>query len=214
MKAMINSKFLGAFVRAAAIFALASLPLEARAASRPAEQTAVLAGGCFWGMEAVFEDLKGVSTVTAGYSGGQKETAEYERVSSGGTGHAESVSIRFDPAQISYRKLLDVYFSVAHDPTQRDRQGPDDGPQYRSVVFYANDAQKREALAAIARLTRAKTFASPIVTEVVPLIAFYPAEAYHQHFALRNPTYPYIVQFDAPKIAQLRERFPLLVKAS
>ena len=177
-------------------------------------QTAVLAGGCFWGMEDVFEKLQGVSAVEVGYSGGSAATANYETVSSGTTGHAESVKITYDPARISYDTLLEVYFRVAHDPTERDRQGPDDGSQYRSSVFYANEAQHRAALAEIATLSRSRAFSSPIVTEVVPLRAFYPAEAYHQHFADKNPTYPYIVAIDAPKVSALRAKFPKLLKAA
>ena len=177
-------------------------------------QTAVLAGGCFWGMEDVFEKLQGVSAVEVGYSGGSAATANYETVSGGTTGHAESVRITFDPARISYDTLLDVYFRVAHDPTERDRQGPDDGTQYRSSIFFANETQHRAALSEIATLTRSKAFASPIVTEVVPLRAFYPAEAYHQHFADKNPNYPYIVAIDAPKVSALRSKFPKLLKAN
>jgi peptide-methionine (S)-S-oxide reductase len=175
-------------------------------------QIAVLAGGCFWGMEDVFENLDGVSNVVAGYSGGSAWTASYEIVSTGATGHAESVEITYDPSRISYETLLKVYFRVAHDPTQRDRQGPDDGSQYRSAVFYANETQRRVALAEIASLSRAKTFQRPIVTEVVPLKAFYPAEPYHQHFADRNPTYPYIVAIDAPKVIALKTTYPQLIK--
>lgn len=174
--------------------------------------TAVLAGGCFWGLEDVFAKLRGVTDVTVGYSGGTRETADYETVSSGRTGHAESVFIAFDPTKISYAQLLDVFFSVAHDPTQIDRQGPDDGPQYRSEIFYASPDQKREAQAAIAALTARKTFARPIATRVAPLTAFYVGEAYHQHFAEKNPTYPYIVEVDAPKVAVLESRFPTLVR--
>ena len=174
--------------------------------------TAVLAGGCFWGMEDVFAKLHGVSDVVVGYSGGARTTAQYELVSTGTTGHAEAVSIAYDPTKISYARLLDVFFTVAHDPTEIDRQGPDEGPQYRSAIFYANDEQRREALAAIAKLAASKRFARPIATQVVPLRAFYAAEAYHQHFAERNPTYPYIVEVDAPKVALLERRFPDLVR--
>jgi peptide-methionine (S)-S-oxide reductase len=174
--------------------------------------TAVLAGGCFWGLEDVFAKLRGVDDVTVGYSGGARETANYETVSSGRTGHAESVMIAYDPTKISYARLLDVFFSVAHDPTEIDRQGPDDGTQYRSEIFYANDAQKREAEAAIAALTARKAFSRPIATRVAPLAAFYVAEAYHQHFAEKNPTYPYIVAVDAPKVAVLEARFPALLR--
>ncbi|GAC1307366.1 MAG: peptide-methionine (S)-S-oxide reductase MsrA [Vulcanimicrobiaceae bacterium] len=204
---------------AALSFALAALtslvlPTVARGeAARPKMETAVLAGGCFWGLEAVFEHVRGVRSVVAGYSGGARATAQYETVSSGRTGHAEAVSIDYDPRVVSYRQLLDVFFSVAHDPTQIDRQGPDSGPQYRSVVFYTTEAQRREASAAIARLSATKAFAAPIATQVVPYRAFYAAEAYHQHFFDRNPKYPYIVINDAPKVAALRERFPALVTA-
>ncbi len=197
--------------------ALLTLPLiaaPASAATKPALQTAVLAGGCFWGMEDVFENVRGVTNVVVGYSGGTKATADYETVSSGTTGHAESVEITFDPTKISYRKLLDVYFSVAIDPTQLDAQGPDSGTQYRSVIFYANDAQKSVAKATIAELTAKKAYAAPIVTQVVPFKAFYAAEDYHQHFADKNPTYPYIVINDAPKVAALKAKFPNLVKSS
>jgi peptide-methionine (S)-S-oxide reductase len=175
-------------------------------------ERAVLAGGCFWGMEAVFESLHGVTNVVSGFSGGSAATAHYEVVSTGMTGHAESVEITFDPAQISYAQLLEVYFTVAHDPTEKNRQGPDDGTQYRSAIFYTSDAQKRTAEQTIASLTAAKTFSAPIVTTVVPFVAFYPAEAYHQHFAARHPDYPYIVYNDIPKLEALRKRFPQLLK--
>jgi len=175
-------------------------------------ETVVLAGGCFWGMEAVFDELKGVHSVVSGYAGGSRSTAHYEMVSTGLTGHAESVEITFDPAQISFKQLLDVYFLVAHDPTEFNRQGPDTGSQYRSAIFYTNDAQRKAAQAYIARLTQAKTFEGPIVTQIVPLKGFYPAEDYHQHFVARNPTYPYVVDNDLPKLAALRERFPNLIK--
>jgi peptide-methionine (S)-S-oxide reductase len=201
------------FMTALAALAVVTLGLAPVASvAAPRSETAVLAGGCFWGMEAVFSSLRGVIDVTSGYSGGSRETAHYDDVSTGTTGHAESVRIRFDPAQISYATLLDVFFKVAHDPTERDRQGPDDGSQYRSAIFYLSDEQRRDARAAIAALTAAKTFSAPIVTEVVAYHAFYPAEAYHQHFAERNPYYPYIVINDAPKVAALRARFPDLVK--
>jgi peptide-methionine (S)-S-oxide reductase len=185
----------------------------AETASGGRTETAVLAGGCFWGMESVFEHVRGVTNVVAGFSGGARDTAHYETVSDGNTGHAESVEITFDPARISYATLLDVYFRVAHDPTELNYQGPDSGTQYRSVVFYANDAQKAAAERAIARLTAQKAFAAPIVTQVVPLRAFYPAEAYHQHYAALHPYDPYIVVNDAPKIAALKERFPQLTKS-
>jgi peptide-methionine (S)-S-oxide reductase len=197
--------------------ALLTFPLiaaPAGAATKPTLQTAVLAGGCFWGMEDVFENVRGVTNVVVGYSGGTKATADYETVSSGQTGHAESVQITFDPSKVSYKTLLDVYFTVAIDPTQLNSQGPDTGTQYRSVVFYANDAQKSAAKAMIAQLTAKKVYGAPIVTQVVPFKAFYAAEDYHQHFADKNPTYPYIVINDAPKVAALKAKFPNFVKSS
>ncbi len=172
----------------------------------------VLAGGCFWGMEAVFESLKGVSSAVSGYSGGAKDTAHYEMVSTGETGHAESVDVTYDPSQITFAQLLQVYFLVAHDPTQLDRQGPDEGTQYRSAIFYVTDDQRRQAEAYVKQLEAAKTFDAPIVTQIVPFKAFYPAEAYHQHFVQRNPDYPYVVFNDLPKLKHLREQFPDLVK--
>jgi peptide-methionine (S)-S-oxide reductase len=173
-------------------------------------QVAVLAGGCFWGLQSVFEHVKGVKKVWAGYSGGAANTAEYERVSDGDTGHAESVKILYDPAKVSYGQLLKVYFSVATDPTQLNRQSPDVGTQYRSVIFYGNDEQKRVAAAYIAQLTAAKSFPAPIVTQVVPLQAFYVAEAYHQEYAQRHPNDPYIVFNDAPKVTHLKQLLPTL----
>lgn len=173
-------------------------------------QTVVLAGGCFWGIQAVFEHVKGVSSVTAGYSGGSAQTAQYETVSTGNTGHAESVRIVYDPAQISYGQLLKVFFSVAHDPTELNRQGPDEGTQYRSVVFYGNDDQRRIAQAYIDQLNRAKAFAQPIVTQVVALQAFYPAESYHQDYAEHHPNEPYIAINDLPKLEHLKQTWPEL----
>src|SRR5436853_2048673 len=172
------------------------------------EQVAVLAGGCFWGVDAVFKHVKGVSGVVSGYSGGGAATARYGVVSTGMTGHAESVQITYDPSQISYGELLRIFFSVAHDPTQLNRQGPDEGSQYRSAIFYASEAEKETAQAYIAQLEKAKVFQRPIVTQVVPLKAFYPAEAYHQDYAAHHPNNPYIVYNDAPKVAHLREQFP------
>ncbi len=172
--------------------------------------TVVLAGGCFWGIQAVFEHVKGVTGVTAGYSGGSANTAEYETVSTGRTGHAESVKIVYDPSQVSYGQLLKVYFSVAHDPTELNRQGPDSGTQYRSSIFYANDEQKRIALAYIDQLNAAKVFSQPIVTQVVGLKAFYPAEAYHQDYAVHHPNEPYIAINDLPKVDHLRQLLPEL----
>ena len=184
--------------------------VDASKAAKPGQQTAVIAGGCFWGIQAVFQHVKGVVSATSGYSGGEARTAEYEVVSTGETGHAESVKITYDPSQISYGELLRVFFSVAHDPTQLNRQGPDDGTQYRSVIFYGNDEQKKIAEAYIAQLDKAKVFSRPIVTQVVPLKAFYPAEAYQQDYATRHPNEPYIVYNDAPKVVQLRQQFPEL----
>jgi len=181
------------------------------AAMMKGTQTAVLAGGCFWGMEGVFERLKGVKDVTSGYSGGEMNTAHYEMVGTGMTGHAESIQSRYDPAQISYGTLLKVFFAVGHDPTELNFQGPDHGTQYRSAIFYANDGQKQVAEDYIRMLDRAKVYPKAIVTQVVALKAFYPAEEYHQHFLDKNPDYPYIVYWDLPKIANLQKLFPDLV---
>jgi peptide-methionine (S)-S-oxide reductase len=181
-------------------------------AAPPAVERVVLAGGCFWGMQLVFEQLKGVNRVVAGYAGGNAATAQYETVSTGATGHAESVEITYDPAKISFEDLLDVYFKVAHDPTQLNRQGPDEGTQYRSEIFYTADAQRAQALSTIAHLEQAHAYPSKIVTVVAPLRGFYPAEAYHQDFALHNPHDPYIVINDLPKLKLLREDFPALIK--
>jgi len=175
-------------------------------------QTTVFAGGCFWGVEAVFEHVKGVTKVVSGYAGGKPANPSYEDVSSGATGHAESVRVTWDPKQVSYGTLLKVFFSVAHDPTQLNRQGPDHGTQYRSAIFYSDATQQRVANAYIAQMTSAKTFEAPIVTQVQPLQAFYPAEGYHQDFARLNPAHPYIVVHDAPKVARLKERYPALYR--
>jgi peptide-methionine (S)-S-oxide reductase len=191
---------------------LVTAQLAAAPTSTAPSQQIVLSGGCFWGMEAVFDQLKGVTQVVSGYTGGSKVTAHYEMVSTGLTGHAESIQITFDPAQISVAQLLQVYFLVAHDPTQLNRQGPDIGTQYRSVIWYENDEQKAAALASIKQLTQARTFGAPIVTQVLPLTTFYPAEAYHQHFVARNPDNPYVVYEDLPKLAHLRQKFPNLLK--
>ena len=186
------------------------LPEPAMAAAAPAGsvETAVLAGGCFWGMQGLYQHVKGVSKVLAGYSGGTQATAQYEVVSSGSTGHAESVQITFDPAVISYGEILRIYFSVAHDPTELNRQGPDDGTQYRSSIFYGGPRQQQIALAYIAQLEQAKAFEAPIVTRVDPLKGFYPAEAYHQDFLVNHPDYPYIVFNDLPKIENLKRLLP------
>jgi len=175
-------------------------------------QTAVLAGGCFWGVEAVFEELKGVSDVVSGFAGGSRLTAHYEVVSSGVTSHAESVKITYDPATITYGQLLKVFFAVAHDPTELNRQGPDEGRQYRSSIFYAGEDQKSVAEAYIKQLTDARVFTRPIVTAVVPLEGFYAAEDYHQNFLVRHPDYPYIVVNDLPKLRALKAEFPELLK--
>jgi len=186
------------------------LPEPAMAAPAPAAtvETAVLSGGCFWGMQGLYQHVKGVTKVLAGYSGGEQSTANYEEVSSGSTGHAESVQITFDPSVISYGEILRIYFSVAHDPTELNRQGPDDGTQYRSNVWYADPEQQKIALAYIAQLDEAKAFDAPIVTRVDPLKGFYPAEAYHQDFLVNHPDYPYIVFNDLPKIDNLKRLLP------
>jgi peptide-methionine (S)-S-oxide reductase len=173
--------------------------------------SAVFAGGCFWGVEGVYEHVKGVKSAVSGYAGGPASLAHYDLVSGGDTGHAESVQVTYDPAQISYGKLLQIFFSVAHDPTELNRQGPDEGTQYRSAIFYSSEEQQRVAAAYIAQLNAAKAFSRPIVTQLTSLAGFYPAEDYHQHFLERNPTYPYIVYNDLPKIVNLKRRFPDLV---
>jgi peptide-methionine (S)-S-oxide reductase len=183
-------------------------PPAVDASATGALQTAVLAGGCFWGVQAVYQHTKGVTKALSGYAGGQKDTAHYEMVGTGRTGHAESVSITFDPQQISYGKILQIYFSVAHNPTELNRQGPDFGTQYRSAIFYADDEQKRIASAYIAQLQQAHVFASPIVTKLEPLSGFYPAEDYHQDFLVLHPSYPYIVFNDLPKLDNLKGVFP------
>ena len=186
---------------------------DARASSGKGERTAVLAGGCFWGVEAVFDRLKGVSRVVSGYAGGNKATAHYDIVSTGRTKHAESVQIAYDPTQITFGQLLKVFFSVAHDPTELNRQGPDEGPQYRSSVFYVDEEQKAVADAYIRQLNNAKVFRQKIVTTVVPLgEGFFAAEPYHQKFLDRNPRYPYIVYNDLPKLDELKAEFPVLMK--
>jgi peptide-methionine (S)-S-oxide reductase len=192
-----------------------SLPapaIDVPAAASKGPQTAVFAGGCFWGVEAVFRHVKGVSSAVSGYAGGAAKTADYDAVSSGTTGHAESVKVTYDPAQVSYGQLLTVFFSVAHDPTQLNRQGPDSGTQYRTAIFTTGDEQKRVAQAYVAQLDKAKVFGRPIVTEIVPLPAFYPAEAYHQNYLALHPTQPYIVFNDLPKVANLKTQFPALYK--
>lgn len=173
-------------------------------------QSAVLSGGCFWGVEGVFEHVRGVTRVVSGYAGGNADTATYEQVSTGRTGHAESVQVFYDPARISYGQLLKVFFSVAHDPTELNRQGPDTGTQYRSAIFYANAEQKRVADSYIAQLQQAHAFTRPIATQVAPLKAFYDAEAYHQNYLDLHPDQPYIVINDLPKITALKQVLPTL----
>ena len=194
------------------VVALPNPAVDMPLAAKSGMQEAVVGGGCFWGIQAVFQHVKGVKAATSGYSGGSVANPEYEQVSTGETGHAESVKITFDPAQVSYGQLLKVFFSVAHDPTQLNRQGPDSGTQYRSVIFYANAEQKRIAESYIAQLEQAKSFLRPIVTQVVPLRAFYKAEGYHQDYAALHPDNPYIAINDAPKVDHLREQFPDLYK--
>ena len=175
-------------------------------------EMAVFAGGCFWGVDAVFRHVRGVLHVVSGYAGGSAATARYELVSTDTTGHAESVEVTFDPRQVSYQQLLRVFFTVAHDPTQRNRQGPDEGTQYRSVLFYATPEQHRAALAMIAALERERAYAESIVTEVMPLRAFYAAEGYHQNYLARHLDQPYIVFNDLPKLGSLKQRFPELYR--
>ncbi len=177
-----------------------------------AKQTAVLAGGCFWGVEAVFDHLKGVDKVVSGFAGGERSTAHYDMVSTGTTGHAESVQIVFDPSQITFGQILKVYFAVAHDPTELNRQGPDQGTQYRSAIFYMNDDQKRIAEAYVKQLDEAHVFSRPIVTQIVPFHGFYAAESYHQHYLEHHPDNPYIVYNDLPKLAALRKEFAGMCK--
>jgi peptide-methionine (S)-S-oxide reductase len=171
-------------------------------------RTAVFAGGCFWGIEAVFEHVRGVTDAVSGYAGGKVKNPGYEDVSSGETGHAESVRVTYDPAQVSYHDLLKVFFTVAHDPTQLNRQGPDVGTQYRSAIFYGDESQRREAAAFIDSLTKVHAYRAPIVTQVVPLGPFYAAEDYHQDFAEHHPSYPYIVIHDRPKVEALKRQLP------
>jgi peptide-methionine (S)-S-oxide reductase len=210
MRRLFDRCGLAAILLAAPLLLLA----PASAATQPANtEEVVLAGGCFWGMQAVFSELRGVKSVVAGYSGGSADTAHYDIVSTGTTGHAESVQIEYDPAKITYGQLLSVYFLVAHDPTQLDHQGPDFGTQYRSAVFYTTDAQKRETESYISALEAQKSFDGKIVTQVVPLRAFYPAEDYHQNYVAHNPDDPYVMYNDVPKLAALRHQFPSLVKS-
>jgi peptide-methionine (S)-S-oxide reductase len=188
-------------------------PSTGNAFSGPlSQQTAVFAGGCFWGIEAVFRHVKGVKSAMSGFAGGSVASPSYEQVSTGTTGHAESVKVVYDPSQVSYEQLLRVFFTVAHDPTQLNRQGPDVGTQYRSAVFYTDADQQRAAEAFVAKLRESKAFPRPIVTEIVPLKAFYPAEDYHQDYMAHHPDQPYIVINDAPKVEHLQREFPELYR--
>ena len=207
--------FFGAQTRIGSASASANVPaptVDGPLAAASRDETVVFAGGCFWGIQAVFEHVRGVKSAVSGYAGGTVATPSYEDVSSGTTGHAESVQVVFDASQISLGKLLEIFFSVAHDPTQKNRQGPDVGTQYRSAVFYLTDDQRRVTDAYIKQLTDAKTFSRPIVTQVSQLRAFYPAEAYHQHYAMLHPDSPYIATYDLPKVAALKERYPALYR--
>ena len=182
-------------------------------AAKPDKSTVVFAGGCFWGVQAVFQHVKGVTDATSGYAGGAADTAKYPLVSTGETGHAESVRVTFDPSQVTFGQLLKVFFSVAHDPTELNHQGNDEGSQYRSAVFFTTPDEKRVTDAYVAQLDRAKVFPDRVVTQVVPLPAFYPAEAYHQNYATLHPDEPYIMFNDAPKVTHLRQLFPDLYRA-
>jgi peptide-methionine (S)-S-oxide reductase len=219
MNRMLKSSLLIAATLAAIFYALGRNPakgatavpdpkVDESLAAAKAHETVVFAGGCFWGIQAVFEHVKGVTKATAGYSGGSVKNPGYEEVSSGTTGHAESVEVVYDPSKITFGQLLKVFFSVAHNPTELNRQGPDFGTQYRSAIFYETPDQQRIAQAYVDQLTEAKTFSSPIVTQIVPFKAFYRAEDYHQDYAVHNPDNPYIMMNDLPKVANLKKDFP------
>jgi peptide-methionine (S)-S-oxide reductase len=210
---MLTIKLIRKYLFSGSVCLMFSLGMVSNATAALTEQTAVFSGGCFWGVDAVFKHVKGVSEVVSGYSGGAAATAHYEMVSEGTTGHAESVSVRFNPAQVSYQQLLQVFFSVAHDPTELNRQGPDSGSQYRSAIFYTSEEQHKIAQDYIRQLTAARTFSDPIVTQVVPLTQFYPAEDYHQNFLALHPYKPYIVMYDQPKLTQLHKQFPSLFQS-
>ncbi|HEY6251355.1 MAG TPA: peptide-methionine (S)-S-oxide reductase MsrA [Candidatus Angelobacter sp.] len=201
---------LGCTAKAAPSTPIPAASVDLPLAKSSGQQTAVFAGGCFWGTQAVFERVKGVTKTTVGYSGGSATTATYDQVTTETTGHAESIEVVYDPSRITYGQLLRIFFSVAHDPTQLNRQGPDVGTSYRSAIFYGNPDQQRIAQAYIAQLDAAKVFSGPIVTQVVPLKGFYRAEDYHQDYALKNPNDPYIQVCDRPKIEALRQQFPEL----
>jgi peptide-methionine (S)-S-oxide reductase len=217
LAALIGAAAIGAvLMRAPILAAEAPVVIPAPAVDNPKVagpmQTAVLSGGCFWGVQGVYEHVRGVQKVVAGYAGGEKGTAQYETVSSGTTGHAESVKITFDPSLISYGQILQIAFSVVHDPTQLNRQGPDVGTQYRSSIFYDDETQKHIAEAYISQLEKAHAFARPIVTRVDALRGFYPAEDYHQDYLVHNPTQPYIALYDLPKIENFKQTFPELYR--
>jgi peptide-methionine (S)-S-oxide reductase len=199
-------------IRAQAPVTLPDPEVDEPVAMSKGQPTAVFAGGCFWGIEAIFEHVKGVREATSGYAGGDAGTANYDTVSSGRTGHAESVRLKYDRSQITYGQLLKVFFSVGLDPTELNRQGPDEGPQYRSVLFVTNAEQKRVAEAYIAQLNQAKVFKRPIATQVVPLTEYFLAEGYHQDFVEKNPTNRYVAMFDLPKLEHLKKQFPQLYK--
>ena len=215
------------FYKSAVIMLLAAVNLSASGEQEPEKampadqpgsaeisgsEEAVFAGGCFWGVEAVFESLAGVIEAESGYSGGNADTAEYRLVSTGATGHAEAVRVIYDPGVINYSSLLEVFFNIAHDPTQLNYQGPDVGTQYRSAIFYTSDEQQRAAVEAISRLEKERRYRNSVVTEVTPLQAFYPAEDYHQDFIRKNPEHPYVVYWDIPKLEHLMKEYPRLLR--
>ena len=202
------------FHAASAAIALPDPAVNETLALKKGHATVVIAGGCFWGVQAVFEHVKGVKRATSGYAGGTLTNPDYEAVSSGATGHAESVEVEYDPSQITLGGLLKVFFSVAHDPTELNRQGPDAGTQYRSAIFFANQDQQRIAQAYVDQLNQAKLFSHPIITQIAPLKNFYPAEAYHQDYAAHHPDNPYIAMFDLPKVKNLQKQFPNLYVAN
>ncbi len=207
---MLDNKLISSYIFIINVYFMFGMSALSNAAASPTEQTAVFAGGCFWGVDAVFKHVKGVSDVQSGYAGGNAATAHYEQVSTGETGHAESVRVRFNPNQITYQQLLQVFFNVAHDPTQLNRQGPDEGNQYRSVVFYTTIEQQKIAQSYIKTLTASHKFDFPIVTQIVPLQQFFPAEKYHQNYCAIHPADPYIIIHDMPKLKRLRNQFPAL----
>lgn len=210
MKKLLSFILIGAASLAAATFP--TPVVDDTLATHPGKATAVFAGGCFWGVEGVFERVKGVQNAVSGFAGGHLKNPSYERVSQGDTGFAESVKVVYDPSKVTYGQLLIVFFEVAHDPTELNRQGPDTGTQYRSAIFTLNDEQKKIAQAYIQQLDAAHVYSKPIVTEVTPITDFYKAEAYHQHFLDRNPDYPYIVYNDLPKIEALKKQLPQLCR--